>query len=199
MNSENEYWESFYKNHRINQIPSSFAIYVKDKYLDKDKKLLELGCGNGRDCLFFASNGINTTAIDMAEDEITYLNSIDTKNVNFINGDFTQLSEFKNFDYVYSRFTFHSIEDKSENLVLSQLKNILKTGGLFLLEARSTKDEELEKVFGTGHFRRYLDFEKTIKKIEAQGFYILEKHESRGLAIYKTEDPYLLRIIAKRN
>ncbi len=37
--------------------------------------LLELGCGNGRDALFFAKNKIQTTAIDQVSEEISYLAS----------------------------------------------------------------------------------------------------------------------------
>ena len=60
--------------------------------------LLELGCGNGRDALFFAKNKIRTTAIDQVADEISYLAShcaTTTKgiaNPHFIAGDFTNLS-----------------------------------------------------------------------------------------------------------
>lgn len=60
--------------------------------------LLELGCGNGRDALFFAKNKIQTTAIDQVADEISYLAkhcATTTKgiaNPHFIAGDFTNLS-----------------------------------------------------------------------------------------------------------
>nr|WP_295740166.1 class I SAM-dependent methyltransferase [uncultured Helicobacter sp.] len=36
--------------------------------------LLELGCGNGRDSLYFANNSIDTTAIDQVQEEVEYLN-----------------------------------------------------------------------------------------------------------------------------
>lgn len=60
--------------------------------------LLELGCGNGRDALFFAKNKIQTTAIDQVADEISYLAkhcATTTKgiaNPHFIAVDFTNLS-----------------------------------------------------------------------------------------------------------
>ena len=60
------------------------------------------------------------------------------------------------------------------------------------------KDEKLAKTFGTGHFRRYLDYEATVDKIERLNFKALEKIESRGLSPYKEEDPFLMRIVAEK-
>ena len=123
---------------------------------------------------------------------------MDPNTEQFYNQDFSNLSSFSNFDYVYSRFTFHAIDENDEKLVLSQLPMVLKKGGLFFLEARSLKDEKLDKTYGFEHFRRYLDFKQTIRKIEKRGFTILEKIESQGLSPYKEEDPFLIRIVAQK-
>ena len=40
------------------------------------KKILELGCGQGRDCLFFAELGYNVTAIDISEKAIDFIKKI---------------------------------------------------------------------------------------------------------------------------
>jgi len=198
MNDKN-YWENFYKEHRNTSQPSSFAEYVKKKYLKSVNSLLELGCGNGRDAFFFASElGVKVYAIDQVEEEIAYLKSISGENPNFIAGDFTNLSSYNKVDYIYSRFTLHSITKESEDLLFSQLNNQLNENGLLLIEARSKKDEKQSKFFKTKHFRRYLDFNSTIIKIENLGFEILEKVEAQDLAIYKNENPYVLRIIARK-
>lgn len=81
------YWREFYSRHKIGVEPSLFAKLVYKNYLlesincDTNKRtksnapsLLELGCGNGRDSLYFANNGIDTTAIDQVREEIEYLN-----------------------------------------------------------------------------------------------------------------------------
>ncbi len=113
-------------------------------------------------------------------------------------GDFTDLTAFSKYDFVYSRFTFHSIDEISENKVLNQLRDVLNDSGVFLLEARTLKDKNLYKKYGVNHYRRYLDFEETIVKIESKGFKILFCTESQGLSICEKEDPYLLRIIARK-
>lgn len=197
--SEKEYWKNFYKEHRIGEIPSSFAEFVMKKFLKRDMSLLEMGCGNGRDAFYFASNGVRVTAYDLAEDEINYLTKVSKGNPEFRTGNFTELSLNETFDFVYSRFTFHSIDEESEDAAILSLPDLIKSNGIFLLEARSLKDEPLKKVFGTDHYRRYLDYGKTIQKIKNQGFEIIESAESQGLAIYKEEDPFVLRIIAQKN
>ena len=84
--------------------------------------LLELGCGNGRDALFFAKNKIQTTAIDQVADEISYLAShcaTTTKgiaNPHFIAGDFTNLSA------IFERGGADSTKD---DVLTTQRKNVL--------------------------------------------------------------------------
>jgi len=199
MEKDKKYWAAFYQQHRKGEVPSSFAEYVIGKYVIPGKRLLELGCGNGRDALFFASQGIETVAVDQVEDEIEYLNSLRPMNVKFVAGDFTDLRGLSGFDCVYSRFTFHSIDENSEDRALAGLPDLLSANGIFMIEARSLKDQNLNKEFGDLHYRRYLDFDNSVAKIETLGFEILEKQEARGLAPYKSEDPYVLRIIARKD
>ena len=66
---DNEYWNTFYSKKKLIKKPSSFAFEIV-KYLDSDKKLLELGCGNGRDSFFFAKNGIHVIALDLSNQVI---------------------------------------------------------------------------------------------------------------------------------
>ena len=53
--------------------------------MEAGKELIELGCGNGRDSLFFAKNGINVTGIDASETAIDELrNTVELDNCIFI-------------------------------------------------------------------------------------------------------------------
>ena len=198
MIDDHDYWDKFYTANGVVHKPSYFARHVEDNYFETEKTLLELGCGNGRDAIFFAEKGKKISALDLSSQTIQNLTSMNVRDAKFHNQDFSQLSNFIDFDYVYSRFTLHSIDDQTEQVVLQQLPKVLKSGGLFLMEARSLKDENLSKTFGTDHFRRYLDYEVTLDKIERLGFKVLEKVESQGLSPYKSEDPFLIRIVAEK-
>src|SRR5262245_8051610 len=69
MNQESEdaYWNAFYRDrHADLEAPSSFATHVLSK-LGAGALLFELGCGNGRDALFFASKGLRVVACDRSQ------------------------------------------------------------------------------------------------------------------------------------
>ncbi len=47
-----KYWDNFYKNFLIKK-ESPFARFVHKKIKKKINKILDVGCGNGRDTFFF--------------------------------------------------------------------------------------------------------------------------------------------------
>ena len=59
------------------------------------------------------------------------------------------------------------------------------------------------KIKGTerfyGHYRRFIDVKKFIKKIEIYGFKILYISQSNKYANFKKEQPHICRIIFKKN
>ncbi|RLD72995.1 MAG: hypothetical protein DRI87_05080 [Bacteroidetes bacterium] len=204
---DKDYWEQYYKEHPSPGNPSPFATEII-KYLKPGMSLLELGCGNGRDAVFFAENGIHVTGIDQVSEEIDFLNRRYSKNnLKFVCDDFTQIEKLNGlFDSIYSRFTFHAITEKQENQVLLWVKKNLRVGGLFFLEVRSTKDklfelgdpvadEKYARI--TTHYRRFSDFDIIKQKIIDLGFSLIFSVEDANLAIYGDENPIIIRIIAK--
>ena len=183
------YWSNYYLENNKPTEPSTFAKFVVDK-LDKNKTLIELGCGNGRDSVFFSKQGLNVIAVDQVDNEIKFLNEHYSE-------------DNSKFDYIYSRFTFHSINEACEDRTLDWISEHLNNG-LFLLEARSINDPmfKLGKALSdnenfTNHYRRYMDLDIFCKKLESKNFEILFKIEDNDLAPYKDDNPYVIRIIAK--
>jgi serine O-acetyltransferase len=207
------YWENYYRTHNDPFKQSSFATFVFENYIypnrDKTKKLIELGCGNGRDSIYFAKSqeeNLNILAIDQAEVEIAYLrNKFRYENLIFASEDFTNLSIVEKFDYVYSRFTLHSITEEQENNVIKWIQKGLKNEGIFFVEARSIKDDTYKQGKQlsnneniTDHYRRYMNIDDFKNKLENIGMEILYAKESKGFAIYGDSDPVTIRIIGKR-
>ena len=57
--------------------PSSFGLdCYKEFKRNGVKRILELGCGQGRDAIFFASNGIDVVAIDLSQIAVDALSKI---------------------------------------------------------------------------------------------------------------------------
>ena len=112
----------------------------------------------------------------------------------------------KKFDYIYSRFTFHAINEKKEDKTLDWITDHLKDDSLFLLEARSIKDpmynegKKLSKTENfTTHYRRFMQLDKIVSKLESRDLEIIYQIEDKDLAVYKDDNPYVIRLIAKKN
>lgn len=203
-----QYWNNYYNKNMAPKEPSKFAKDILSK-LEKGKSLVELGCGNGRDSIYFASNEVDVTAIDQSDNVIENLESKKIyKNIKFVSADFVNsgfLTE-NTYDYVYSRFTMHSISDKDQSVVLKKAYNTLKNEGLLFIEARSIKDE----ICGLGenvgrnayvynnHYRRFIVMTEMIEELEKIGFKIISSKESDKCAIYKDENPVVVRIVAQK-
>jgi ubiquinone/menaquinone biosynthesis C-methylase UbiE len=88
--------------------PSKFALICYEEYVKhKVQKVLELGCGQGRDFIFFASKGLEVYAIDSSKVAIENFRikskamnlDIKLKNIGAVNG--LSLPD-NHFDAVYS-------------------------------------------------------------------------------------------------
>lgn len=199
------YWEEYYKKNPNPVDPSTFAKFTSG-FLRPGKSLIELGCGNGRDSVFFANKGVRVTAVDQVETEMDYLNhKYSLYNLEFKADDFTNLNLDNTYDYIYSRFTLHSINEEAEYRVIKWISSQLNNKGLFFLEVRSINDPMFskgERISNTEnvttHYRRYLDFEETVNKLEKSGLNVIYQLESQGLSVYKDDDPMLIRIVAKK-
>lgn len=173
---DKHYWERYYQLQRqadpTKVQHSLFAEFVLSQLADLESStLLELGCGNGRDSLFFASHNLKLVAIDQAKEQIDQLNSHAqsypyTHKPIFIAGDFTRLEEIgldsecspryetpklqnqKNvqYDCIYSRFTLHSISKAQQDKVLEDCLEYCVPGGILAIEVRG----ERNGLFGKG-------------------------------------------------
>lgn len=209
LGDEKGYWNRYYHLHKINNEPSHFASYILQKYLESNKELIELGCGNGRDSIFFAENNIKVIAVDQCCDEINFLsNHHNNKKVSFLCADFTELSDSKRYDYVYSRFTLHSIKEKEEDRTIEWAYRQLNSMGYIFIEARGLKNEfyrlgkpvleEKDAFVFEDHYRRFIDIDILRNKLIKLGFNIIESDEREGFAPFKGTDQIFIRIVAQK-
>lgn len=203
------YWNTFYKglNGALEQ-PSGFAMEI-NKRLNPASHIMELGCGNGRDSLFFSAQGHFVVAIDGSDYSINQLKKIHRydKNISFICDDFVKCKALyqMQYDCIYSRFTLHAISENQESELLRNIKDALSAGGRFCIEARTVRDDlfGMGKKVGhnayeyNGHFRRFIDVREFEEKLESLGFDVLELEEARGFSKTKESDPILMRCIAQ--
>lgn len=217
FNSDTTYWNAYYqKKPPALDEPSSFAkemlslINAQNSEEGEIRYLLDLGCGNGRDSCYFAENGIHVVGIDASDVAIEILEQSNSKNKNleFMCDDFVTASVLfqREYDYCYSRFTLHAINELQEKQLLDNVYKALKKNGLFMIEARTIHDQ----IYGLGelvernaylyndHYRRFIDPEELLGKVEKIGFQVIFSQESNGYSKTDTEDPVLLRLVLKK-
>ncbi len=203
-----EYWKSFYENFSEEK-PSLFAIFVLNHFKEKSK-ILELGCGNGRDAMYFIENGHKVLGIDQSKSAIEYINKkLDNfSDSKFIEGDFTNLNYKETFDVVYSRFTLHSVSREEQNRATINAYNALVKNGLLCIEARGKLndlfgkgvkviDEEDAYIYD-GHYRRFLDFDLLKKDLIGSGFIIVYSEEERNFAPFGSANEFFIRILVRK-
>ena len=95
------------------------------------------------------------------------------------------------------------IEEEIE--ILKNSYKLLKKNGSIHIECRSINDNlfrEGEIISLTeriaGHYRRFIDLDELIIRLNSAGFEVINKIESRGLAKFRNEDPIVIRIVAKK-
>ena len=200
------YWNSYYKNTKGNLKPTPFAKKCF-KFLKNYKGILyDIGCGNGRDTIFFNRLNFNCYGLDQSSKAIR-INKKKFKKYEkkFIKSDFIKYpyQKIKKNFTIYSRFTIHSINKKQERIFFKKIHKF-KNIDYLLIEVRTIYDDlfgQGKKVskneFITTHYRRFInpvELKREIKK----SFTILEYKVAKGLAVFKKENPKVLRIIAKK-
>lgn len=204
-----EYWNGFYRNANLTLEPSRFAQHVV-QYMQNGKSVVDLGCGNGRDSLYFLSKGLKVTAIDSAAEglQILQMSGVGKAGLDIIQDDFVNSCRiFENkYDYFYSRFTLHTITQQQESELLKRVYECLRKKGMLFIEVRGIHDDLYGKGEQVGrntyiyddHYRRFLVKDELEIQLKALGFSIRESREDVGFAPYGTNDPCVIRMIVEK-
>jgi tellurite methyltransferase len=185
-----DYWNTFYSDD-MNTNPSSFAKLCI-RYISPHDKLLDVGCGNGRDTLFFIKKVQETISIDSSKKTIDNLTQFIEANIQ----DIEKLGVWE-VDVVYCRFLLHAITEEDEDILLNYAYDILSPGGRIMIETRTEEDANNPKHYDN-HDRRYVNINALESKLEGLGYKIIHKEQGTGLSPFKAEDPYLVRFIAEK-
>ncbi len=212
MEINQKFWNKFYLVKKEIKIPkpSSFGIFFNKKFVKKNNKVLEIGCGNGRDAFLFSKKAKKIIALDKSKNAIKInllVSKKFKKKIIFLNKDFIEIYKIKKieFDILYARFFLHTINYKQEN-ELFKLINFLKKKHKFIvgMEFRTSKDALIKKgkyinknTRFTDHYRRFINVPKFLKKIKKNNFEILYIKQGINLSKTENENPNLCRLIFK--
>ena len=213
-----DYWSRFYA-YAHTTLPSPFAASVAIE-LTEPRYVVDLGCGNGRDSLFFAALGHRVVGLDFSgkaigdnrkradeksADDVDF-QRVDIAEPKALAGVLTRIEDaaVREGDArracvaIYARFFFHAISEEEEDLVLTTLARCLRSGATCYFEFRTERDAEGEKRFGS-HYRRFINIDKFVAKATiGRPFECFYQVEGQGMAKYFEEDPFVGRVFLRR-
>ena len=203
------HWSLFY-NQRHTTIPSSFAASVATE-LKETCQIVDIGCGNGRDSLFFARLGHSVLGLDIAapviNQDASVAESEQVDNVSFEELDVSVPDSLAKVIrstvdagslVIYARFFFHAITEEEETATLDVLSEHLPIGARCYFEFRTSRDEKTHKHF-RDHYRRFINLDAFVTKALRKGTMdCIYTVEGQGMAKFDEEDPFVGRVHLRR-
>ena len=122
--SEAEYWDSDWTGSPVKPV-NNFARraykLIKARNL---RSLLDLGCGNGRDSVYFFRKGLKVTALDFSQSGIDILKSR-FAGIECITADIREMDfQGDSFDVIYAHLSLQYFDDKVTGEIFNNLHNI---------------------------------------------------------------------------
>jgi SAM-dependent methyltransferase len=204
-----DYWQAYYAEHRWALPPSQFAAFVAGE-CPGPRLLIDVGCGQGRDALFFRGLGFHTIGIDASEQAIEYCRAqlvglheleaqeaFQVRDVRSLvaDGDFiARIAPVPKI--VYSRFFLHAIHDAEEAAFLEFAHRACAVeGDVLALEFRTPLDRERSKATAQ-HYRRYIDGSAlACRVVEGGRWRLAYQCEGTGLAKFREDDAHVCRLL----
>ncbi len=163
MGEQGENWDKVYSQKYMtmwypNEDIIRFCASLIQKKLTLDKyevrkkvdRVLDLGCGNGRHAMYFAKQGIKASGIDISEQAIAWAkewSKSEGLEVDFRVGSIAELPyDDGTFDAVVTHGVLDHVPMSLATKAAQEVRRVLKTGGLFYCDLRSSEDYE----FGVG-------------------------------------------------
>ncbi len=108
----------------------------------KPYKLLDVGCGEGRDAVFFAKNGYDVTAFDSSDHGIEKTKKLAKKNNIYVNSFVANLNEYlpkDSYDIVFSSSVLHLVPKQTAVDFLRTAIDNTNDGGIHVIQVHVKK------------------------------------------------------------
>jgi cyclopropane fatty-acyl-phospholipid synthase-like methyltransferase len=172
LSDQQKHWDEKWKGLKEYLPASKFAQKVFDTIKDKGyKTLLDLGCGSGKDSVFFAEKGLDVTAVDFSEAAIGHVRKQAGSHgvvVKTLCQDLAELDVEGGFDVIYSDVGLQFFDDATTTEIFDKLHKLLNEGGMLFVRCKAISDflygkgEKLEDDF-------YL-FEEKVRHFFSEGY-----------------------------
>ncbi len=113
-----------------------------EKYLKKNASILDLGCGSGRDSLYFSNKGFNVTSLDGSIKMIDYLKSKLKNEIVF--SVFEEYKTEKKFDGIWACASLLHVKKENMKDIILKYIDLLSINGIFFMSFK-LRNKDFEK------------------------------------------------------
>jgi hypothetical protein len=215
------YWADFYASSAAKRVPetaSPFAGWVDTWLGDHSaqseppgRQLVDLGCGTGRDSIWFVEQGYAVTGFDLTKEALQstrrlaerkgvsvrarFLNLEDTHQT-LITG--ARIAHRPTGTHIYARGLLDNLSPAGRASLWRFASMAQRRGGYTFLEFRTDRSRRDRLAFGP-HARTFLDPDSVIAEIASRGGTVADQQVGRGLAPLYDEDPHICRLVVRWN
>lgn len=196
MSINKSYWDKFYRSEKAPTNESEFAKFTLT-YIKNNKikgKMVDIGCGNGRDLNFFIENKIDAVGIDQSV--AGNIKNVIKENMIFF--------DYSPYNILYLRFVLHTIREEELDYLLERIRETTKscivfieTRSIFGIASGDAVETSFRSPVGSAHFRMLYSESYLTNKLN-EHFNILYKKEGKNLALYKNENPVCIRYVLSK-
>ncbi|TFG13920.1 MAG: class I SAM-dependent methyltransferase [Promethearchaeota archaeon] len=168
----NEIAPAYHANRNKEKINPELQRFVE--LLPEKAQVLDVGSGSGIPVAKYLSNaGLKVTGIDIS-DIMIQMAKKNVPQANFINMDMTEIDFSENqFDGVISVFSLFHVAKKDHFSIFKKFHDILKPGGILLINTGINESEGISNFFGVPMFWSNHAPNKTLELVKKSEFSII--------------------------
>ncbi len=167
MSNITMHWKEL--NKTIGNIDIYWLDFILKGYLKDDARVLDVGCGEGRNLIYCMQNSYNVFGIDKDPRAIDYIRLVaKTLQIDNLEGRFRLMDAKKmifpdqSFDVVLSSAMFHFAESRADfKSMWSECLRVIKPGGIFFVRTMTSHyNSEADDTVSTGGIYTFADGQK---------------------------------------
>lgn len=205
-----DYWSQYYIDRARERLePSSFARWCTDEgWVTSSDHVVDAGCGDGRDAIFFAGLGASVVAVDAADSAVQRCVASGLCSKCASMGSLPEPDELLSPGaaagrlVVYSRFSLHAIDAKEAKAFLAWCR---LHADVLLIETRSVNDPRYGRgddagdgAFVDTHYRRFTRLGDLTTELQALGFVVEHASEDWKAARTAYDAAVVNRVVVRR-
>ena len=209
LRKERDHWASLFYGPASKSTPtepSPFARWVAERD-EADRPVVDLGCGNGRDALWFASEGRAVEAVDFLASAVRKTRNGARRQSVEVKADIVNLYDLRQALTLGARLAHSGPHTLYARMLVETLRpdgrdHLWRLASMALRDGRSRLYLEFridrKEARRSARLREVVPPDQVAEELAAHGLRVVERVESRGLAPLGGEDPLVCRLEVAR-